>query len=172
MNPTNRAIRDSRNIKAREKVALELCRRCGMTWGVPVSLDDLSHIEDVFDCNLYVFSMNNIPILKSSINIWNSLVFKSVSKNKDKHFLLLDEAEKHYDCICNIKGFLACKKFCCNCLKSFTNIESYKNHTCGECKEKKLRKIKNQGKMVKELSHYLQKKVHKGEQRGTNGLCW
>ena len=113
MNPTNRAIRDSRNTKAREKVALELCRSCSMAWDVPVSLDDLTHIEDVLDCNIYVFSMGNIPILKSSINIVNSLVFKSLNKEKKQYFLLLDEDEKHYDCISNIKGFLACKKFCC-----------------------------------------------------------
>jgi len=117
MNPTNRAIRDSRNTKAREKVARELCNRCNMSWGKPVALTQLEYIENILECNLYVFSLNEIPILKSSINIWNSLIFKSISKDKNKYFLLYDDAEQHFDCVINITGFLACKKFCCNCLE-------------------------------------------------------
>ena len=65
-------------------------------------------------------------------------------------------------CFKYITGFLACKKFCCNCLKSFTDIEAYNNHVCGECVKNKLRKEKNKGKMIKELSHYLNKKFTKG----------
>ena len=89
MNPNNRAIRDSRNTKSREKVARELCDRCNMEWGNPVNLTQLEHIEEIIDCNLYVFSLNEIPVLKSSINIWNSLVFKSVSRNKNKYFFIV-----------------------------------------------------------------------------------
>ena len=81
-----------------------------MEWGVPVCVTSLEKVEDVLDCNLYVFSLNDAPILRSSINIWNSLIFKSLSRDKNKYCLLYDDIEKHYDCITNIVGFLACKK--------------------------------------------------------------
>ena len=51
---------------------------------------------------------------------------------------------------------------CFNCLKSFTDIEAYKNHTCGECTKKKLRKEKHKHKMVKELPHYIKPNFTKG----------
>jgi len=63
MNPNNRAIRDSRNTKARAKVAKELCDRCGKSWGIPVSLIELEQIEEVLGCNLYVFSLHELLIL-------------------------------------------------------------------------------------------------------------
>ena len=59
-----------------------------MEWGVPVCLTSLEKVEEVLDCNLYVFSLNDAPILKSSINIWNSLIFKSVARGKNKYCLL------------------------------------------------------------------------------------
>ena len=86
MNPNNRQIRDSRNTKAREKVAMELRRACKLQWDVPVSFIDLEHIENVFSCKFLVFNLNDIPILRSSINIQRSLVFKSESKYEKNIF--------------------------------------------------------------------------------------
>ena len=65
-----------------------------MEWGAPVCLTSVEKIEEILDCNLYVFSLNDAPVLKPSINLWNSLVFKSVSRDKNKYCLLYDDIEK------------------------------------------------------------------------------
>ena len=88
MNPNNRAIRDSRNIKARETIARRLCESCNMEWGIPVNLIYLEKIEEILDCNINVFSLHDIPILGYSINMFNSLVFKTISKNKKTYFII------------------------------------------------------------------------------------
>ena len=75
-----------------------------MSWGVPTSAMDIELIEKVLECKISVFSLSDIPVLGSSVNINNSLVFKSDLKFKD-NFLLYDDIAQHYDCISNIKAF-------------------------------------------------------------------
>ena len=108
-----------------------------MCWGGPISLMDIELIEKVLECNILVFSLNDIPVLGSSVNINNSLVFKSDSIYKKQYYLLYDDEAKHYDCISNIKALLACRDFCPKCLKSCTDKEAYDNHTCGVCNKHK-----------------------------------
>jgi hypothetical protein len=112
-------------------------------------------VEKEFDCNIYVVDLNELPILGSSIKLWNCLMYKTENKNKNHYFLLYDDNLKHYDAITDIKAFLACRCFCYKCLSSFTDGDAFKNHSCVECKHKVKRTEKNKGKMLKELSHYL-----------------
>ena len=57
-----------------------------------------------------------------------------------KKALLYDDHNKRYDVITNSKQLLACRAFCVDCMKSFTNYDSYKNHTRDECIKTKLKK--------------------------------
>jgi hypothetical protein len=93
-------------------------------------------VEKEYDCNIYVVNLNDIPILGSTIKLWNCLMYKSENRNNNHYFLLYDDNLKHYDVINNIRGFLACTNFCYKCLGSFTDGDAFKNHVCGECKQK------------------------------------
>ena len=102
VNPKNSSIRDHRNILARQKAGIELCKKCKLNWGDPVSMLSLPIVETMLDCNVYVLNIDNIPILGSTIKLWNCLIYKSENKNKEHYFLLYDEVNKHYDCITDI----------------------------------------------------------------------
>ena len=73
MNPENKSIKDHRN-KARVKVAKELCNKCKLQFDEPVCFITFPVIEKALDINIYVIDLNNLPMLKSAINIWNSLI--------------------------------------------------------------------------------------------------
>ena len=135
-----------------------------MQWDKRVGLDDLLHIHEALQINLLVFNINDIPILghTQQLKICSSLVFKSEQKYKNTYFLLFDDEIKHYDCITNITGFLACRHFCSSCLKSFTDTPAFHNHKCGEDMNQLQRKEKNKGKMKEELRHYLKRKYTSG----------
>ena len=167
LNPQNKAIRDSRTVHQRRALAEALCKQCKMKWNQPVSLLSLEKIEDILNCNIYVFSLRDMPVLRSSINIWNTLVFKSVPRYPQKYYLLFDDVRGHFDCITNIVGFLACQRFCEHCLKAFTKIETYTKHVCGE----NTRKKKQPGTMLKELPHYLKKKHTLGSKEEMETCC-
>ena len=81
-------------------------------------------------------------------------MYKSENRNNQHYFLLYDEEAEHYDCITDIKAFLACRCFCYRCLSTFLSKDAFDNHTCNTEKLKKTNN-KNKGKMVKELSYYL-----------------
>jgi hypothetical protein len=83
-----------------------------------------------------LLDLNKIPMLGSNINLWNCLMYRSENRHKKHYFLLYDDVNQHYDCITNIKAFLGCKCFCFKCLRSFTNNETYDNHTCDSTKPK------------------------------------
>jgi hypothetical protein len=64
-------------------------------------------------------------MLKSSISIYNSLLFKSGSDYIDKHFLVISQETSHCDGITDIKAFMVARKLCFQCLKSLTNAKAY-----------------------------------------------
>ncbi len=107
--------------------------------------------------------MYNVPMLGSNISLMlNTLMYKSDNKNNEHYFLLYDEVNQHYNCITDIKQFLGVRCFCFKCLKSFLKKETYDKHECCEDLKKKTVNKKNEGKMIKELSHYLTKAYTKG----------
>ena len=65
-------IKLGRNI--REKLAVELCERCGMEWNKSVSFDAIPSIEKLLQCNIMVLDIENIPILRTTSSIYNSLM--------------------------------------------------------------------------------------------------
>jgi len=141
LNPTNRSIRDKRNTQARIKPAMELCKKCKLNWNEPISFLHLPLIEEKLDCNIYVIDLNNIPFLDSNINIWNNLMYKSENKNKNQYYFLYDNIEEHYDCIINIKGFLATDYYCNNCLRCFQHKNAFDKHECNlGCLPKNIKK--------------------------------
>lgn len=102
-------------------------------------------------------------MLGSNISLMlNTLMYKSDNKNNEHYFLLYDEVNQHYNCITDIKQFLGVRCFCFKCLKSFLKKETYDKHECCEDLKKKTVNKKNEGKMIKELSHYLTKAYTKG----------
>ena len=45
MYPTNRTIRDHRNKKARDKVAMNICNKCKLQWDTPMRIDKIIFVE-------------------------------------------------------------------------------------------------------------------------------
>ena len=89
MNPQNRTIRDHRNILARKKAGMELCKRCKHNWDEPVSFLLLPIVEYMFDCNICIINRSNIPMLGTTIKLWNCLMYKSENKNKNHYFFII-----------------------------------------------------------------------------------
>ena len=54
----------------REKLAKELCTLCHWDWGKPVSFDAIPLFENVFNANIYIMSMTEIPLLGDTVNIY------------------------------------------------------------------------------------------------------
>lgn len=89
-------------------------------------------IEDALECNVIVVDIDNMPEQGSNIVLNNSLMYKSLNKNTTSCYLLYDNG--HYSFLNNIRGLLACKRFCHNCMKSFTDTKTFENHECDEPK--------------------------------------
>ena len=53
--------------RARYTIAFELCKSCGFTWTEPVSIDMVSRVEELLDCNLTVIELNGIPLLGGNL---------------------------------------------------------------------------------------------------------
>jgi hypothetical protein len=104
-------------------------------------------------------------MLGSNVNIFNLLMYKSENRHREHYFLLYDNINEHYDCITDIKKFLAVRFFCFNCFKGFTHRNDFEKHECDTnlSKKKKVDK-RTEFKMVKELSHYLTKGFTKGSE--------
>ena len=49
---------------------------CHWDWGKPVSFDAIPLFENVFNANLYIMSMTDIPLLGDTANIYNTLLLK------------------------------------------------------------------------------------------------
>ncbi len=71
--PKAKTIKDSRK-KLRETLGKELCNNCGFEWDKPISLDDISTVEEQLKINILVFDIDKIPILRQTRNIYDSLM--------------------------------------------------------------------------------------------------
>ena len=102
-----------------------------------VSIGEIDEIEDLLECNIYIFGCNkklgNKKIIRKSLK----------SYDKDLDLLLIDEIN-HYILIKNINIFIGNNshvvKSCRNCLNSFYSEEKYKFHI-EYCKNRKPKKI-------------------------------
>ncbi len=131
-------IKMGRNI--RTKLAKELCDECGLEWDKTVAFDDIQIVEEKLQCNILVLDIEQIPIFRTTSNIYNSLMYKNSScrhggqfKSTDQFWLLHDN--DHYHSINNIKAFLAVDYFCHTCLQGFTHKKAFDSHQCEECDE-------------------------------------
>ena len=148
----------------RTKVAKELCETCGCEWDVPVSFDDLVHIEPILNANVYVVGMDQIPLLGDTCNIYNTLLYKSEKKGATQQFWFLydehDDGSGHFHAITDIKGFMGVRYFCSKCLGCFTHKKAFDQHVCSEhhdcrgCNTKQ----KKSSTIGKERAHFLRQK--------------
>ena len=142
MNPKNKQQRDLRWTNTRVKLGKEICAKSRCEWDKPFPLHLIPLVENKINCNIYVISADHIPMLGSSVCLhMNCLMYKSLNRGREQHYLLYDDEAKHYDCITDIKKFMGVKAFCHTCLKGFHHKTTYENHTCEECmKPKKVNK--------------------------------
>jgi len=155
----NASLKDNRNLRIREKFAKELCHKCKLPWDHEVSFLEIPLVEEALNCNICIMNMDNIPVLGSKIDVWNTLMYRSESRGNEVFWLLFDK--NHYHAITNIKGFLSVDHFCNTCFKCFWRTAQFEGHECSAlgCKKKKQNKdCKNH----KQLAHYLQAGVCKG----------
>jgi hypothetical protein len=120
-------IRKGRNI--RTSLAKELCNQCCMKWDTPVSVDEIPIVEAFLKLNIYVLDIENLPMLNTTLNIYDSMIYKSKYEANFKQCWLLMDGD-HYNVINNIKGFLAVDYFCHKCLSCIHHKEVYDTHKC------------------------------------------
>ena len=163
-NSTTKQIKDSRNTNLRMRIAKEICNKSKCTWDNEVSFLQIPLVEETYNCNIYVIDENNIPMLGTTISLLlNCLMYKSDNKNTQHYFLLYNENQKHYNCITDIKKFMGVREFCYKCLTGFTHKDKYENHHCDTTIiKKKTNDKRHEGKMLKDISHYLTRKFTKG----------
>ena len=77
---------------------------------------------------------------------------------------MYDENNQHYNCITDISAFLGVREFCFNCLKGFHHKATFECHECAKSIKKKTTNPKHQGKMLKELGHFLRRDFTKGSE--------
>ena len=102
-----------------------------------ISLDEIDKIEDLLECNSYIFGCNKNFISKKILR-------KSIKNyDKDLDLLLIDQIE-HYILIKNINIFIGNNshivKSCRNCSNSFYRESKYKFHL-EYCKNRKPQKL-------------------------------
>jgi len=93
--------------KIRTDLAKELCEQCGMEWDKPVSLEEISCVENYLQANIRVLSLEDLPMLATTCNIYNSLIYSS-SIFSNSFWLLMESTgsnQYHYHSINNIRGF-------------------------------------------------------------------
>ena len=154
--------------KIRTTLAMELCAHCGLEWNKPVSFDEIPIVEKKINCNIMILDIESIPILHTTSNIYNTLMYKNSHVKSCNQYWLLHDTD-HYHAINNIKGFLAVEYFCHHCLHGFHHKKAYQEHVCQECEDgtfnsKKKKQVKS-SKIGKELSHYLHYQDMKGGQQ-------
>jgi hypothetical protein len=159
--PQIKHIKEGRNI--RTLIARDLCNTCNMEWNTPVSINEIENIEDILKCNIYVFDIENLPILNSTSNIYHSLMYKSqyVVGNK-QCYLLFDN--NHFHCITNPKAFLATYYYCPKCCSCFHHKVAFSKHCCSESQDisKQKHKEDNDNRISKDMAHYLRRGICKG----------
>ncbi len=146
-----------RGRKIRTDLSKELCEKCGFEWNKQISLADIPTIENILKINISVLDIENLPVLNTTTNIYNSLMYKNTTKIFNTRYWLLFDND-HYHSITNIKGFMAAKYFCHTCCHCFEKENSFKKHDCADCEmgqnysKKKKKQVRNSAKN-KKLSH-------------------
>ena len=163
----NKEHAEYRNIRRggciRTELAKELCDKCGMDWNEPVSVASFEEIEQILKCNLFLINAASIPVLKTTVKLFHSLMYKSEYVFGFKQcWLLLNE--HHYDVITNPKGFLACDYFCEKCCSCFHHGDAYANHDCQSNAHEHLKELGKceTGPMHKDAGHFLKRAICKG----------
>ena len=151
--------------KIRKTLAIELCEYCEMEWDKPVSFDDIPKVEEKLKVHIMILDIDNIPVLKTTTNLYHSLMYKNDTvRSSTQYYLLYDN--NHYHSINNIKGFLAVEYFCPCCLHGYHNKKSFDTHICNDCDDgvfsKQQKKQVKSSKIGKDLSHYLNTQEMKG----------
>ena len=96
--------------KIRYELAKELCELCGMEWDKPVSFDEIHIVEEALNVNIMILDIDNLPVLKTTSNVYRSLMYKNNEvKSTTQYYLLFDN--DHYHSINNIKAFLSGSSF-------------------------------------------------------------
>ena len=160
LNPKNAAIKDNRGPQ-KKRIALgqELCQQSKLRWGEPVSFIHIPLVENALNINIYIIDMDNIPMLGCSINLWDTLMYKSADRGTHKYWLLYDD--NHYNVINNIAAFCAVEGFCDKCFKCFYHKKDFNNHDCFKVQTKQgLQSAKNP--LIKDVAHYLKSDCCKG----------
>ena len=158
-----KCIKMGRNIRA--TLAKELGTQCGFEWDKVVSFEDIHTVELKLQVRILILDMEQIPILKTTSSIYNSLMYMNKNHKFTATYWLLHDID-HYHSINNIKGFLAIEYFCSECLHGFHIKQTFEGHSCCEDAGTKRRKIvQNKNKRIgKDLAHYLHKEAMKGGQ--------
>ena len=153
--------------KIRATLAKELCTQCGFEWDKVVSFEDIHTVERKLQIRILILDMEQIPILKTTSSIYNSLMYMSKNHKFTETYWLLHDVD-HYHSINNIKGFLAIEYFCSECLHGFHIKQTFERHSCGETDNtgsKRRKIVQNKSKRIgKDLAHYLHKEAMKGGQ--------
>ena len=95
--------------------ALKLHKQAGLSTDAPVPVHDLHKFEDVL----------NVQIIVVSGDTGDEIVYTGKMERKRKIYLYLKD--QHYHSIVNIKGFFVYKKFCEECL---TTYSEHWRHSC------------------------------------------
>ena len=159
--PQYKHIKEGRNI--RTLIAKDLCNRCNMEWDKPVAINEIENVESILQCSILVFDIDNLPVLNTTNNVYNSLMYKSEFNADYKQCHLLYDNE-HYHCITNARGFLATYYYCPKCCSCFNHKTDLTKHCCSESKDTNKQKPKedNDNRISKDMAHYLSRGINKG----------
>jgi hypothetical protein len=155
MHKDNKPIKNFQRSGHRLKIAQQLCEQTPLTWDEEVCLMNIPLVEEALDCNIYVVNLVETMLGSCCINLWEALMYKSHYREKEQHWLLFDR--NHYHVITNIRGFLAVRHFCNLCFKCSDKKGTHERHQC-KAKEGP----KDNGSMIKDISHYLRAEYCKG----------
>ena len=161
---------ENKDIKRRETALIKagkfLCNKYNYTWDTEVSIDQIREIEEQNQgLNVFVLDANNIPLLNTTINLANSLLYKSdYNEENTQCWLLFNNG--HFDVITNIEAFLAVRHLCRRCLKTFLHKDDFIAHTCGNKDDCKCDKTpRNKINFLKDAARYLRRGYSLGSDR-------
>ena len=145
----------------RGKIAKQLCQSCCMNWDEQVGIDQIPIVEAILKCNIYVIDIDNLPMMATTLTIYESLLYKArYTENYTQCWLLFDN--NHYNVITNPKGFLCIDYFCPKCCGCFHHKNAFESHTCSESTEDKHSKDARDKKFYKDAAHFLHADICKG----------
>ena len=82
--------------KIRTTLAMELCSHCEFEWNKQVSFDEIYKVEEALQINIMIFDIDNIPMLRTTSCIYNSLMYKNNSvKTATQYYMLYDNDHYH-----------------------------------------------------------------------------